>query len=690
MLQPYILDPEWVTSNAGNYQKLNLANLTVADATKWEERANQHIVGNWIATIDNEYHAPAITDTTWPNNCGMYIAFFISGSGNYRAVSMGYGSTYEDPSSISFDVYSNGNVKVFKNNVFIAEGSLSTKTSKKTSKSTSSTGDTQQNRVLELAVVPCGKNDILFYSPSAGSGFVASVPDVVDGIIIPQNQFWVSFKENVTQFLLSPIKYPMSGYSVSQLLSFFEPPITTDTFERYDHPILGPNKPFRINGDGFTTPIDVTLLNEAGTGSFVKNNKNVLCRIKTELSTESVYTTPCVYMVEIAYNPLVEYTDDSQSVDITNYLHDVKLEVNDTTAEISISGVIKKPDDEDFNIDRLEVISNRPCTFEYKHQNDQNSLLLEGRFFPQKRTHYHKFWTQDFEIYGPEFSLKNYRFVEELVLDGMTLSDALKFILRFGNFDDDYDFTTDIEESSFVIGNLPTLDANESNYVIEIGKTPLEVIQDIINTFSNDWIWGFRPLSTGFEFFAGTPAYVGSESLLTIYCNDADIDPEENDVRLVNVQKIDTAYLPIESNDTRITWQDPVSREIGQVFKRDVQSILANTAPDLRPDNWWGEFNRVAYSDANFTSESLATDVLRIYHGNLVQPKYIAEVEGAFYYSQIKQRFVWIGDRVTVSLNDELVDFVITSLDVEFKKHITKDDVVVFRSDRARYQMRKI
>lgn len=690
MLRPYILHPEWVTSNSGNYAKIGISGFSFGDATKWEERADQHIKGNWICTIDNEYHEPAITNTIWPDNCGVYLAFFVSGSGTYKVLSAGYGPTAESVVSISFDVYSNGNIKVFKNNVEIGEGSVSSSTAKTRQKSQTSTGDTQQNRVLEIAVVPCGKNEIIFYSPSSGNGFVVSIPDVENGIIVPQDKFWVSFKENVTQFLFSPIKYPMSGYSISQTGSFFEAPIVTDTFEVYDHPILGPNKPFRIAGDNFTTPITVTLYNEAGTDEFVKNASNVVCRLKTELTTESTYLTPCVYMAEIAFNPLVNYTDDSQEVDITHYLEDISLEVNDTTGEISLAGVIKKPDDPEVTIDRLEIISNRPCRFEYLHKTSQNPLVIEGRFFPQKKSYMHNFWTLDFEIYGPEFSLKTYRFVEELVLDGMNLADALKFILRFGNFDEDYDFTTSIEPTSFVIGDNPTLNANESNYLIEAGKTPLEIIQDLINTFANNWIWGFRPLASGYEFFAGSREFIGDESLITVWCDDADIDPEENDVRLVNVRKIDTAYLPIESNDVRITWQDPISKDIGQVFKRDVQSILADVAPNLRPDNWWGEFNRVGYSDGNFTSEQLAIDVLRIYYPRLAKPTRIAEIEGAFYYSAIKERFVWKGDRITLVLDGVETDFVITNIAVKMVKHITKDAEVVFRADYATYQLEEI
>lgn len=695
MLRPRPLDPEWVTSNSGNYTKYALADFTVTDASKWENRSSQHIAGNWVSAKDNAYFAPLITNNAVGKNNGLYFSYFSAGSGNYLAYKIGYGNTAEDTSGLHFEIYSNGVIKLFRGDTFVGSGTISTKNSKTRQSSENDQGRVEQDSVVEVLIIPCRNNSILFLSPVNGGGFLLSLDDIIlsgvpDPEITPNQKVWISPQEGVVQFLFTPIRYHTTGYSISKTVSFFEPPVESDTLQEYEDSILGV-VPFRIIREGFQNNLNAELLDSTGQFPFDPDGEGQIVRIKTTLNTADPFRNLTVYGVEIAYNLLTDFTDDSEEKDLTLYCNDWELDVSET-GELTLNATYSPNTlDDDFE-EPVNIVKSqfRPCRFEYSHDVTGPDLVINGYMFANThKVHPDDFFQLDFEVYGPEYALKAYQFVEELSLDKMTLSGGLKFLVRFGLFKNpdihpESELVYNIEETDFIIGQVMPENCDESAYPIKVGANPLDEIINLIDTFANNWVWGFRPIEDGkYEFFAGTPEYIYGEPVVTVFCDNESYQENETDSYLFVAKSLEKAYIPIEANDVRITGQHPVSKELFQIFTRDRDSQRITTPPSQRPDNWAGMMLRVGYADESFYSEELAEALLPDYFNRLSSLNLSVEFEGALYYSTQKNRFAWVGDVISL---DNQHNIAITVMSGQLSKHITKSNKVDFRKEKISYQ----
>ncbi len=241
MLRPVMLSDQWYVDSTGDHTKLGLANLIVGAG--WEERADQHWSGPWVALKDSAVGGSAVTVTSFAKNQGMYLAWYSYGSGDsFLQLKCGWSDTGGDSAGVSLRFWTDGLCEVFKDGSLVGSGKVSG----------SRVRDVKRGQVFEVLLIPCRQRELLVVSKS-GDGFSHVFEDILaddpSPTIVGAGKFWLATGSGGTQVQLAPMKFAASGHATSLQTSLMEAPIAGEPLLQFENDAwLASPAPYKVYG----------------------------------------------------------------------------------------------------------------------------------------------------------------------------------------------------------------------------------------------------------------------------------------------------------------------------------------------------------------------------------------------------------------------------------------------------------
>jgi hypothetical protein len=613
ILEPYCLTKTWYTSNSGDYAKLALS--AFASTSGWEERADQHARGPYLARPDATTGS-LVTTTTYAKNQGFYIAFWSYGAGDvFISHQFGWNSTASTAAGISIEYASDSTVNVLQDGVAIGQGKISG------SSTTNNTGGS----LVELVVIPMARREIVIFSPSSGDGFSVIVPGIDESTssptILPASKFWLKIVAGASQIQVAPIKFPTSGTATSDRLSLLEPPASGETLEAYDNsPWPTGSVDYRVWGYPAyvgTQGLTATLRKWDGT-AFSADGIEKNCRVRLTLTTDNQTVTPVAYGGAVAYRRTLTNTSDSEA-DVTLNVLDCTLSVAESPGDAAIDLVVRDP--AGMAPPFVSTTTNRPIKVKIG-----SVTLFDGLCgdLPREFTANPAADTVQFEVRNRLKLLDEYVFTEPFPLDGFNFSSALSFLAARAFNSGEIDIST----TSFAVPFEGSRSGGDWGSMVEVGDTALSWIERLIETYAFDWYWGVKPTSTGVKFFAKSLADLGTTPAVTVYETDAAAitgGVATADLVKFTVREVRETLLEPIANDVRVTGVDPRTGRPFQSHREDAASKNPTTAPGSRPDNWKGTILRYGLADPAITTQTLCNQVCTTIASRVFPARYAIE-----------------------------------------------------------------
>lgn len=662
ILKPYARESTWYTSNSGNYAKLGLS--AFASTTGWTELADMHAKGPYLTRMD-QTTGTLLTSASYAKNQGWYIAAFVASAGDvFVSHRFGWNSTASTASGVYIELASDGTVNVFKGGVAIGQGKISG------AKTTSNT----TNSLVEMIVLPIARREIVIYSPSDGNGFSVIVPGIDENTsspeIIPATKFWIeTVSAGTSQVQVAPLKFPTSGTATSDRMSFVDPPATGEGFESWEQVWpTGPNDYLVWGFPAYTGTQDATVeLRKIDNTAFVANGALKDCRLRVTMTTDNTAVTPCVYGACQAYARILESTPD-ESVQIQTLVTECTLSVPEDPEGLSMSLTIRDP--EGIAAPNMSTVTNRPFLAKIGTKSILDGM---GGAVPREWTPNPAADTIKIEVLSRLKILAEHVFDAPMPLDGLTLTQAIKFFAGVAFAAADINVTT----TTFALTFEGSQEAGDWGYLVQVNDNPLDWLRRVMDDFAPDWYWGVRPKASGVEFYALSPADLGTTPKATVYETWADALADgktDSDRPYVMAREIvETLFEPL-ANDVTITGVDPRSGRPFQSRKEDTDSKDPTIDADLRPENWVGGLRRYGLADPAITTQTLCDEVCERQSDKLFRAMYGVEWNGGFLVGSTGIP-LWRGDVVRIYNRG---DFRIESLGGRFSYEYN-DSLPVFR-----------
>lgn len=663
ILEPYCLTDAWVTSNSGNYAKLALSSFTATGT--WETRTHTGLIaGPWLAIADTSASGSLVTTTTYSKNRGFWVACHVYAQTKGVVVLQGgWNNSASSASGVSFSLYSDGTVIVYKDAVEFGRGKIGI----------------QKNGTAELMLLPYAHRELLVYSPDGegqnqrGSAFSVLFDDIAedaaDPTITGATNFWLTVPSGGTQVMAAPLLFPTSGYVTSVKQSFIDPPLTTDVLEEWVNDSwvgAGPTYPYRVYGHPpyvGTASASAVAVDWSGS-SFTANGTNIEARLKLTLTTSSSSYTPTVYGAQLAYAARFASTDDSEVFDATAYCLSASLSVPEDPAGVSLSLSFREPAALEADIPNFRRATNLPCKFSV-----DGVPVIDGRTNSPtwKRMPTDGSSTVEVEVRDGWKGAENYRYAEVLPLDDLQLTGVLIYLAAHCGIEDT---ATTITSDAFTLPMQTTGAVDGWSVLVETGDSPAQWLAQLIEDYAATWVQGLRPDGTGIEYFALSPADVGTTPVVTLWRSAADsFNPllgnhSTNPHKWVYRMGSTVETLEPEATEVRVSGYEAISGRLIQAYKVDSNAEDVTTAPSSRPVNWVGEKRRVGVENIAITQQSVCNSATELLYDRLTPTREMVEWEGSFLVEPITLRPLWRGDIVRLV---GLGYYKIVSFGVEFE-----------------------
>jgi len=452
MLRPMCKYAAWGTSNSGIYARPAIGAYEFLTGASWA--AKEQIVGAgefMEAALAGEW---ARTATAPGKNRGVNRAFFGYGAGEFGLLAECGGddtATTATGSAVGFQIYSSGQIIVYRDGVYQGEGSIGVSISQ------------AKNIPLEMMFLPMRKREVLVLGAS-GQGFTVVFDAILETdtnpTITPAEKFWfkpISTAEKV-QVQISPLKFESSGFITSVNINFTRPPATGATVKTWSNPVFSTVTNASVYGDkaysGTTDITPVVLTEEDGTTTFVPDDTLSTARLNVTLTGDGNYT-PFLYGVLYQFEGETALTDDSEQGTLDDYITGLTIEVPDDPWGGRASIVITQPDAVDAIISGMKVQGNRPGQLKC------GDLILIDRAFGEPAVVegiIDEVRSLSIPLYDVADKLRAYQFRDEYPLDGYYLSrtetnpSAVKEVLQLAGIDvAEMDFTND----AFLLPEIP-------------------------------------------------------------------------------------------------------------------------------------------------------------------------------------------------------------------------------------------
>lgn len=649
-LRPQHMYPDYWETNTGSYAKLARSAFTLSGAADdWNDPDDMGASGPWIEKANGSSAGTGITAASYSKNRGFLVGARAEGGSEFLAYKFGWNSSASDAAGVAVHLYSSGRVIIYKDGSAVGEG-----------KATSS--DIHGGTFFYLMLLPCRHRELLVHSyPESGFSHVFDeiLEDDSDPTITGATNFWFEIlRGGMVQ--IAPVVFPASGHAHSHKLSFAEAPASSEVLDTFDTGTLA-NGPAQYQAYGHPayvgTQTAVASLSTWSGSAFSPNGSDDEHRIKLSLTTSDTGYTPSVYGSMLAYPEGVADTDDSDAFDATASVIACSLSVPDDPSGVAADILLRDPEGLEADVGKLRSLANRPVLLELDDETTPQVLLDGWGGAPE--------FDDDLPVEAAERldlvirdrwkALEHAIYDDLVVYDGVNLAEAIELIVRRAGISaGDLDLST----TSF---RLPESNqGGDWGFSAEPGDTAAQMLDRLMKAFAHDWVYGFRPKSGGTEFFAKTPADLGTTPAATLYSKTADAETAGDATDIYTSFQI--AKLEPEANDVWVWGQEPGTGRPIASRKQDSLSLAPGTAVASRPDNWVGERRPYAFADPGIISQAVADEACERLFARLSAVRVMAEWRTA---KLLKSGDVplWRGDCVEL---DGQGTFRITSLGAEF------------------------
>lgn len=638
MLRPRALDTEWYTTASGDYAKNGLADFVVGSG--WEERTDQHWAGPWIARKDSATGGTAVSLASLGKNRGLVVSWFSYGSGDtFLQLKVGWSNGGSDSAGVALHFWTDGTVDVLKDGAVVGQGRIS-----------GSVGsDVRRHQVYEVVLVPMRGRELLVYSKS-GRGFSHVFTDIdpedADLTITPAEKYWFEVVAGGAQVQIAPLKFASSGFATSLETSLAEAPLAGESLVVFDNETLGSaSDPFKVYGyPAFGPGIEsmaVSLRELDGTTAFSPDWTAVDCRLRADLSGTDAGYSPFVFGGRVAFASQSGLTSSTGGTDVTGAVLACTLSVPDDASRVSLDLGLADPEALDTLVPGLVSVGNRPVLASIGATQVLDGFSSPGELDWEPTSEASR---AVLEVRDAWKVLEASVFAERVPLDGLTFEEAVRFLVGRSGISD-----VVVTDSGLRLPFAAGAEAGDWSLLVEPGDSAGEWLQRLMDTFAGTWSYGFRPTTTGTQFFALADADLPSVPSVTLYGSTSEAVlvggvPAESAHEAVFRNFRQTTLEP-EATEVRVTGVDPLTGRPIQAVRTDYAAQDVTTAPGSRPANWLGEIRRFGLVDAGLTLSGAVESSCQELFDKLTRARVLAEYECGFLVDSLGVP-LWRGDLV--------------------------------------------
>lgn len=634
MLLPLPMTPEFRTTATGDYARLRKSDTDKSSATNWIE-VQRGFAGNYYlhsqAIADNSADRRVHTSDTYQKNRGFFVSYFSYnyGADDYVQLECGW---IAGANQIELRIWSSGQVEVWKNNNFVGAHTLRGERAG----SEDSPDQTIPNREVKLLLIPCRRRSLLVLT-NQGGGFEHIFEDLDpeggDNTITPATaQFYVYIPLGQATFQFCPIRYRASAKLLTPVQSFSVPPPTGTTLTSVvysDPPGYGTNS------------VSSAVRNAADTADFVPDGTATDYRIRVDLTGDGT-STRWVYGAQLTADGATDMTD-SGAVSLDAYTSHWSLAVDNqsrATLDIEVLDVSAV----ESLVPTLRSSAFLPAQFER-----DGIVYIDGvtepaswREAPNDVLRRAALTIRDYSLI-----LQRYLFRDSFALDGVLFEDAVTRILSYAGWDSS---AINIPPTGYHLPTQHSSSRNDFALAIQVGDSAWSWIERLHERFGSDRLYGFRPTSSGIEFFSERWDDLSVLPILTLYSTQAasvlaghSATEWQRWYRAFSAETIEP-----EANEIIVTGWDSTTQRPLQARWRDSAAQDPTTAIAARPPNWSGFPVRFGWVDTSLTTLTQVEAVRDYFVARLTQPRQVARWESVLL-KRTNNVPLWVGDAIELS-----------------------------------------
>lgn len=469
-------------------------------------------------------------------------------------------------------------------------------------------------RYVDLLVIPCGPREILFLTNAGRGAYHAFTEAEVDDNLEVTGAGAFEFEQPAGQVTvqLAPMKFASSGFMCGYPSIFPSAPPIGATFN-----LSAISASTSLGGTG-----SVDLREEGNSGPFVPNGVDRRCQVRVSLTAGGANTgTLFVSALQVYRSPETDIMP-GDGVDVLEFTSSLDFSVGDDPGSDSVGLEMYDPDAiESAGAPNIVTGLNRSCQVLLGPDPVFDIRLDPPRFSDSIGSPTQKLLFEGRTIWK---HLSNYRFQDDLVLDGKTLTEAARFILQECGVSDDQIVVSD-DPFTLPSGGNPSL--GDYSLAVKPGDTPAEWLTRLRDDFASTWALFVK----GDQVIFRSPEDFPAEPIATIYNHqDESPDPESATVWRELSRKTEQQILEPEANDIWVWGFDPRTQRSICVHYADTASQDPTLAVIDRPDNWLGEIRRYALFDPGITTKAAAIRACGFLAKRLCPARYIRDIECEF------------------------------------------------------------
>ena len=617
----YQNSPTWHTTFTGNYARKRKTDFAFLTSANWEEQQIKGTADYWLLGKNLPNNETILTTATFGANRGFFVSILVPSTGTeeYEVYQAGWNTTATYAAGVGVRLFSSGRMMIYRGGNFLGERQISG----------ANTGSNTGQRWVSLLLIPGRRNELIVI-PDQGTGFSFEFEELRDTtapeITPASTKFWMKFPGDGTRSVtvqICPLTYPTSGYICAKTSYFSEPPATGDTMITEEN--------FRDLAGAGTTAVTSSLREVTNVATtFVPNGVKKSCTQRFDLTGDGNYT-PFVYGGVDGYTYTHVDTDDAELADITDATTSRVLKVGETADSDELSLVsIGIPVLTAAGMEDPIGHSGRPVKVEIDGETIFDGVTLPPSIDAAPDEAAYEIGIKAESLWK---LLEAYQFRSPYPLDGLTLLNAIKFLLRTAGIKD---ASMDIEDPTITIDEMGGASSGEWGQIIQPGDTAAKWIETLFETYASDWFYGFVPKDGGgMKFLAQSPTGLGTTSVVTLWGTVAEATAQlvtegysAGDAAKFHAHRLWQDYreekLEPECNELRITGQHPRTGDLIQSYKKDTASMDATTLPSLRPSNWLGYRSIVAIAHPGLTTRTAVDRAVNALYPRLTKQRRLA------------------------------------------------------------------
>lgn len=673
MLRPYCLTSTWATSNTGNYAKLALASFTLTPSSGWEEH---DVLGNgaqkFLHLADStEPKSGVTTSSVLAKNQGFYAAFCNYTPATQREIpafavgAVGPSGTASTSTGVWVQFYAGGRADVLKNGDVV--GSYSVR------------GDAQgqpgvTQGFIEVVIIPGRFRELLVICPTTGGAFSHVFEDIeetaTDPEITPAGKLAFIVPTGAATVLLSDLKFPTSGYGISQVIGLAERP----NFGRSGLVRRFWDDGAKNSSGGALSAGSVAYgLVKAEDPSTAYDPSNAThgqqVRMQVTFTSGSGISTPFVHagLIEwplpsgvqnwVVSGPGEVASTPAVNVDMTPVCQSLSFDVPDDPSGVSVTFSARNQREDDGTdtfgtlfLDRPFQTPSRPFALQ------MDGVTIVDGIVGRPHRDYSRFRdVAEWEGRDSWWILEETRIRDPLPLDGLTIPQAIRALLAVAGISDTtaspVSPISDIFDDGFTVPRGPSPSTGEWGFLVDVGpdSTVASWIRRFMEVYAADWWYGFRPGASGPVFWAYPESELPITPVADLYATieQAISAGAPTPERYVWRNYRDEMLEP-ECNVLRVTGWDARLQVPFQVFISDDASRDPTLTPRDRPANWLGYDQEAGYLDPLITNEAVATRLCEKFFPVLSTPTTVAQWDAELVVRVDNGLPAWRGDCVRI------------------------------------------